>query len=183
MTDARIKLAIDPGENTGIAWFFDGELVGCYLAAPGDTLVVPRGFVTIGDKFASPAHCVIELPQFYPIGVYHRMAKGNRRNGDALAMRVANSLIRESVTLGEWKQQARRLGMSLEEVLPRTWKGQMKKQAMLKCIVENMRPSERALVKALGLPKSLVHNVLDAVGLGLWSCDRLEVRRFANGLE
>jgi hypothetical protein len=175
VTAPRIVLGCDPGNNTGIAWFLDGRLFACYLAAPGDELVVPallyrRTPLGPSTELDGAAHAVFELPKFYPPKTYGSPAK---------AYNVGNSLIRESVTLGEWKHQARRLGMTLEEVLPRTWKGTMPKRAMLACIVKSLDVNERALVRALGLPASLVHNVLDAIGIGLWSCNRLDVRRFA----
>lgn len=160
----RTKLGIDPGNNTGVAWGFDGRVVACYLAEPGDALVMPAALAGAG-----PIHCVIELPKFYPPKTYGSPAK---------AYNVGNSLIREAVTLGGFKRNAEQLGATVEEVLPRTWKGTLPKKSMLRLIWERLDVNERAQVKALGLPASLVHNVLDAIGLVLWSQNRLDIRRF-----
>lgn len=164
MTDRPVTLGIDPGNNTGVAWGHLRRIVACYLAEPGDKLILPDALV------AMPIHCVIELPKFYPPKAYGSAAK---------AYNVGNALIRESVTLGGFKRNAEQLGATVEEVLPRTWKGTIPKKSMLKNIWAALDSDERALVKALGLPASLVHNVLDAIGLVLWSYNRLDVKRFS----
>lgn len=173
MTEPRIVLGCDPGNNTGIAWGFDGELVACYLAEPGDALVVPAAFqagMSCSDVFATgAARAVFEFPKFYGARAYKT---------PGVAFSVGNALIREAVTLGGFKQQAAARGMRCEEILPRAWKGTLPKRAMLKVIVQAMTADERRLVKALGLPASLVHNVLDACGIVLWSVGRLNVRKF-----
>lgn len=165
----RVTLAIDPGENTGVAWGFEGKLVACYLAHPGDELVIPYelrncGGVGLGCKYAD-VRAVVEYPKFYGMRAY---------KSPKVAYGVANSLIRESVTLGRWVERASHHTDDIVEVLPRDWKGTMPKQAMLRSIVARMSRDERKLVVALGLPKSLVHNVLDAIGIMLWSVGRTE---------
>lgn len=162
--DKPWRLGIDPGNNTGVAWGHNRRIVACYLAAPDDALVIPNAVANDG------IHCVIELPKFYPVKAYGSPAK---------AYNVGNALIRESVTLGGFRRNALQVGATVEEVLPRTWKGTLPKRAMLRVIVAALDADERRLVKALGLPASLVHNVLDAIGLVLWSYDRLDVRRFS----
>jgi hypothetical protein len=163
MTVRRLTLALDPGENTGVAWGIDGKLVACSLAHPGDLLSVPEGPAR-ELVFFRDAHCVIELPRLYPVGVY-----GSPRKATA----IGNSLIREAVTLGGFKDQALRLGMSTEEILPRDWKGMVAKRTMCKRVIDRMTRDERRLVVALGLPKSKVHNVLDAIGIFFWKVGRL----------
>lgn len=56
-------------------------------------------------------------------------------------------------------------------VKARTWKGTIKKEIMLKRILERLCDSERARLPKL--PKGKLHNVIDAVGLGLYELGRL----------
>jgi hypothetical protein len=168
MTD--VTLAIDPGNNTGVAWGCDGRLVACYLSDPAGALVIPDslrncGGVGLGVRY--PVKAVVEYPKFYGVRAYGSASK---------AYGVANSLIRESVTLGRWIERATLIGADVVEVLPRDWKSTLPKRAMLKLIWSRLTREERALVLGLDLPKSLVHNVLDAVGVMLWSCGRLELK-------
>lgn len=173
MTHPRITLAIDPGNATGVAWGYDGRLVACYLSDPYGALVVPNMFQYVGPGdtcLAAPCRAVVEYPKFYGVRAYGSPAK---------AYGVANALIRESVTLGRWIERATNVGATVVEVLPRDWKGTMRKRAKLKHIVSMLDPDERRIVKALELPRSLVHNVLDAVGIMLWANGRLEMKRTA----
>jgi hypothetical protein len=167
MTD--VTLAIDPGNNTGVAWGIGGRLFACYLSDPAGALIVPAGIARdpATGKTYSPVKAVVEYPKFYGVRAYGSASK---------AYGVANSLIRESVTLGRWIERATLIGADVVEVLPRDWKSTLPKRAMLKLIWSRLTREERALVLGLDLPKSLVHNVLDAVGVMLWSCGRLELK-------
>jgi hypothetical protein len=44
---------------------------------------------------------------------------------------------------------------------------------MLKRILSKLTDHELSLLKGLGLPPSKEHNVIDAVGIGLWKVGRL----------
>ncbi len=100
-------------------------------------------------------HCVSEFPRIYP---------GQRSKGDG------NSLL--SVA-----RDAGRLTSAFEEnqitwVAPRTWKGTVPKAVMAKRILAALSPEERVLVPHL--PKTTLHNVIDAIGIGLWHLGRLK---------
>lgn len=152
---------IDPGNHLGVASGIDGTLVDCYLSSPDGDLRVPGSVGLAGVEYV----CVFELPRFYHPKKYKTL---HRATG------VANSLIRESVTLGEWKRQARQAGARLVEIAPSDWKGQVKKAAMVARILARLTPAERALFDALRLPESKAHNVADAIGMFLKMTGRLE---------
>lgn len=61
---------------------------------------------------------------------------------------------------------------------PRDWKGQVPKEVMTKRIGASLTDLERKVI--LPCRKDLMHNVLDAVGIGLWHLSRLNRRKFAN---
>lgn len=93
----------------------------------------------------------IERPQVYP------RSKTNPNDLITLAIQVGRII--------------ERVGLPTQTVLPREWKGQVPKGVMCRRITQALTPQERALLP--GLPPSKLHNVLDAVGIGLWKKGRL----------
>ena len=57
--------------------------------------------------------------------------------------------------------------------LPRKWKGTIKKEIMTARILSKLSDAERDVIDTISCPKSLLHNVVDACGLGLWHLGRL----------
>ncbi len=108
------------------------------------------------SEISSVLSVVIECPQIYP-GV---KSKGN-----------PNDLIKLAFEAG------RIIGLfnpvELRVIKPRDWKGTIKKEAMLKRILSKLTEEELAIVKAANIPKAVEHNVLDAIGIGLWHLGRL----------
>lgn len=96
---------------------------------------------------------VIELPQVYP---------GARAEDP-------NDLIQVARAVGQWEQATS--FQVLELVHPRTWKGTVDWRVMCRRIVQALSESERAKIPEL--PEGKLHNVLDAIGLGLWALGRI----------
>ena len=61
----------------------------------------------------------------------------------------------------------------VEFVLPKEWKKQVPKDIMLERIVNRLSDSEKAILESKRLIKSKKHNVVDAIGLGLYKIGRL----------
>ncbi len=59
-------------------------------------------------------------------------------------------------------------------VYPPQWKGNVPKKIMTERIKKLLTPKERAILDAGDWPKSLEHNVVDAIGIGLWRLGRLK---------
>lgn len=57
--------------------------------------------------------------------------------------------------------------------LPRTWKGQVPKDVHAKRILGRLTPEEAEVLKAAKIPKSLEHNAIDSIGIGLYYLRRL----------
>lgn len=93
---------------------------------------------------------VIEKPQIY---------QGRKQKGDP------NDLIDLAMVVGAWRHEH----PYTELVKPRQWKGQVPKAVMTKRILSKLTDAELAV---LGDLKSN-HNVVDAVGIGLWKLGRL----------
>lgn len=137
--------SFDPGARK-YAWarFVDGALRGAGEtdADEWNDLILPHSWATDGTR------AVIELPRIYPV---------RRWKGDA------NDLIRVAVTAGAI---AGALGAPVQFVEPRAWKGSRPKDVDNRYTLGLLSEAERATMDATS------HDVVDAVGLGLWALGR-----------
>ncbi len=138
--------AIDPSVDdakTGWARFERGQLVGCGLRLP--------------DILAG--HVVIEVPEY-------------RRNS---TKRVnPNDLIKLAVRVGELAATSRVFWFaSTQLVTPTEWKGNTPKDIHGLRIIRALSLKELAVYEEVKCAASLRHNVVDAIGLGLWRVGRL----------
>jgi hypothetical protein len=134
-------LTIDPGNATGWAlWRRDG-LTGCGLGDPRSACDVDW----IEEVW-------IESPVIYP-------RSKARPNDIVLLARGA----------GEWGGRYESEA-AVHYVEPATWKGQLPKDVHHARIWSKLNAAEQAIVNAAcrGMAPSKRHNVLDAVGIGLW---------------
>jgi hypothetical protein len=100
------------------------------------------------------AETVVEIPRIYPTG------KGK---GDP------NDLIQVAYVAGRISAGASRV----VKVYPYQWKGQVDQEILERRILERLTQWE--LREIPRLPKSTLHNVTDAVGIGLWYLKRMGV--------
>lgn len=142
---AFVLLAIDPGDRaTGWA-VYDAEksLIGCGL----------------GDPHAERADLiVIELPQVYP---QQQVPPNDLIALAFLAGRYAG------VGMGSTKGPA-----EVYTVLPHEWKGNLPKDLCAIRVRAALMPAERNVVDACELPEKQRHNMLDAIGIGLFTLGR-----------
>lgn len=61
----------------------------------------------------------------------------------------------------------------VEFVLPKVWKGQVPKDIMLNRIVSRLDSTEQELLEKKNYIKSKKHNVIDAIGVGLYKLSRI----------
>ena len=155
MTD--MLASIDPGVNgAGLAIWDGRELIrACYVSpmpfCRPDRLcrVAYQTEIEISRTTVDVLPRVIELPRVYP---------GARKNDP-------NDLVDLACVAGA-------LGNEFTEyVYPRTWKGQVPKVVMGKRIMSRLSEGEKWNIEKC--PESLKHNVLDAIGIGLWKLGRL----------
>lgn len=145
MQRVNFLLAIDPGRCTGWALFDGRTLIGCGLDPS------PAAFESI-DRV------VIE----YPIYRSHERVS-------------PNDLIKLALNAGEWGGLARASRVKPEYVLPHVWKGgSIPKEISHERIKRKCNSTEWTLVKdsCVDFSKSTIHNVIDAVGIGLWAIGR-----------
>jgi hypothetical protein len=140
-------LAVDPGADAGWARYRDnGILEACGLNTHAMTQDITR--------------CVIERPMIYP---------GGRQKARP------NDIIKLAVRAGEWGGRVdAHVGIQSEYVEPHKWKGTIAKDACHARIWATLTPDERTIVDkaSTGVAPSKRHNILDAVGIGLWSVGR-----------
>jgi hypothetical protein len=148
-------LAIDPGVCTGWALYDNGRLFNCGVGEDLD-LEWCREFAH------SP---IVECPKLRPWG---------EKN--------PNAILTLARTAGEW---GGRIGGVVEYVLPNDWKGVLSKDEAGARIWAKLDDAEKGIVDHAfaaargrnGLAPSKRHNVIDAIGIGLWKC-----RRFGKGV-
>lgn len=143
-------LAFDPGkDHVGWAFFDKFGLMHCGFTdfSKGQDLQHLLGL--------APMHVIVEVPQIYP---------GRSSKGDP------NDLISVAVTVGRIVQL---FGSQVETVRPRTWKGTVDPDVMLDRIISRLMSSELVAYRATKVISSRLHNVIDAVGIGLYKLGRL----------
>lgn len=141
-------LAIDPGVSAGWAIYFGDMLVACGL---GDQPApAPReGFVEV----------IVEHPVIYP--------GGKTRN--------PNDIVKLAVGAGEWRR-FKAGGKPVRYVEPRAWKGTIDGDTCNKRTLERLKDDELQVyedaVRTQRIAPSKRHNVLDAIGIGLFAIGR-----------
>jgi hypothetical protein len=141
-------LSIDPGADTGWALFEEtGRLSDCGLGEPSAYMHMLR----VWDL-------IIEQPIVYP------RAKSR-----------PNDLITLALCAGELKGRLHREGRRAEYVKPFEWKGQVPKKKHQPRIWAVLDEREHALLlRETGkVLEGEGHNIVDAVGIGLWRLGRL----------
>ena len=139
-------VAIDPGKKAGVARFGDEDLVEALLVSPDKLPGAPQA-----DKL------VIERPTIYP---------GSRIR--------PSSIITLSIDVGRLVQwvAAKNPNIEVEYVQPRRWKGQRPKNVDCRYTLSLLNPAEERIVNDSRCPPSQLHNVIDAIGIGLWALGR-----------
>lgn len=154
--------AIDPGtKETGLALFDDGKLKHCTLmrAKSIDGMINELANVDWPALFDYPDIVIVEQPTIYP------------RDG----AKKSNALIKVSLIAGA---AASAFGCSswttVKFVEPRTWKGSVPKDIHNKRTLDKLDHGESLVytMRMISLPGGLVHNMVDAIGLGLYEIGR-----------
>jgi hypothetical protein len=74
--------------------------------------------------------------------------------------------------VGEWKNYLESMGCRVEYVEPRQWKGTVPKHIHNRRTLSLLTDGEVAILPKRPRAKDYDHNMLDAVGLGLWKLHR-----------
>lgn len=142
---------VDPGKHTGWAMFWNGYLVQCGVT--DDPLKVP---VTVRNM-SGQIVVVIEEPQIY---------RTRKMKGDP------NDLIPVARLAGRYEERAIVSGAKVRIVKPADWKGQLKKEISHERIFEKLSADEHKVMSAVKCAAGIRHNMLDAIGIGLFGLGR-----------
>jgi len=132
------------------------ELAYSGICTVDDQWLATKTAVMPWDWLFREGQLVIEIPQVYRVG---------KSKGDP------NDLIKVAVQAGQWIERAKLYGASVYRHLPQEWKGQVPKNVHHERILAALSPAESARIPKL--PKADAHNMLDAIGLGLFHLGRI----------
>lgn len=152
-------LCVDPGlRGCGVAMFREGTLIdAAYVKNPVESGRGYAAHAALGRAVGrTGAHrVIIEHPRVYP--------------GSAQQKGDLNDLL-DVVAVGA-AVAANMKSSEVATVFPSDWKGQVPKETMTERIRRSLTDAERATIQKC--PASLMHNVLDACGIGLHALGRL----------
>jgi hypothetical protein len=147
-------LALDPGTKC-VGWaVWSDRLYRCGLVRTKEKTTGQQGWdLRLGLlDVVGPVglDVLVEVPRIYP---YNRKMQ-------------PNDLIDLAFVAGAVST----VGQSVETVLPVDWKGQTPKDVCHERLLARLSRDELLVVQAgvAGVPESLQHNVLDAIGIGRW---------------
>lgn len=159
-------LAIDPGlRGCGLAYFVEAELVHAnYYLNPVRKGGGPEAWFGLGESIFFDFkergfrvdHYVVEVPQ-----VYRNFTRGDPN--DLVEIAAVGAAIGATFPI------KKAVGYR-----PREWKGQIKKEIHHPRILGQLSPAEQANIHEHR--KTLRHNVIDAIGLGLYYLERMRIR-------
>ena len=164
-------ICVDPGvRGCGFAQFEAGVLKhAAYIKNPTES---GRGYdvyakmaFAIGDRcLGSYQSLIIELPRIY--------GGSSQQKGDP------NDLLDVAGVGAAISAHLFTVVSKVESVLPQEWKGQVPKEVMTGRISRAITNEERNCIEKCY--SSLTHNVLDAIGIGLWKLNRINARSILN---
>lgn len=169
MNKQHMIIAIDPGsKGCGVAVLVNGELQKAYYYKAREDFIWVEGTDQLGDL--SSVVVFLEKPQVYKKrGIGSSALKGDPN--DLVTISVEGGLL-----AGRFLEQARTSNFgapprcSLETFVPATWKKQLPKEVMQERLKKILTETELKRIEKTTAP--LMHNVWDAVGIGLWGAKR-----------
>jgi hypothetical protein len=166
VTDSWL-VAVDPGlRHLGVAIFFNGILYDVLLVKNpqlGRGAEAWYGYTRAKTDLPSSFREIIEGADHLVVEMQQVYRRGPGDPNDLL--QVAGVA---GVVVGLANLDARVTGY-----LPREWKGQVQKDVFAKRILTRLDSAEMFKFNSKKIAKSLVHNCVDAIGLGLKALGRL----------
>ena len=161
-------VAIDPGvHHCGMAGFegVTKKLAWATLVRAPDLPLGVEAWTAMAEEIVTTinfggADVVIEFPRVY---------QGGKKQGADM------DLLELAATVGAIATAVSLRGAYIRRVIPSDWKGQMDKSTSTARVLERLSPEEKSCIAAC--PASLLHNVHDAIGIGLWAVGRFEMKR------
>lgn len=154
--------AVDPGiRGCGVAVFSNGRLiVAAYVRSPVKSGCDAAAAAAMGEAVAERLPCLGELALEWPRVYASRIREGRSKAdpNDLLALCGVQAVVAARCRLPSG---------SVRCYAPSDWKGQMPKGVCGLRVRSRLDPVELGILDDADCPPSLMHNVLDAVGIGL----------------
>lgn len=155
-----MMIAIDPGTRAvGWAIFLpDGSMHRCGLAhVKGTNRVLADDAIELADQIG------VHLPRVVLEEMVMRPEDPRSQADDLLRVQLVGGIV------------AARVGQKIVTVRPMRWKGCVPKRIHHRRIGDVMTRAEKDLLTAAcrTVHRDLQHNVIDAIGIGLWDVGRL----------
>lgn len=132
-------ITIDPGKHKcGVCMWTDGTLLSAHLL---------DSMSSLGVFWADLVIC--ELMQVYP---------GGRHAADLVDVSIAGAIL-----CAEYARAGK-----VQWTHPRAWKGTCPKDVHHRRLYANMTLNEHSIIHKVDCPRSVLHNVVDAYGIGKW---------------
>jgi hypothetical protein len=151
-----VLCAIDPGRTTGYAVFRASRLVDAGYVHDRSKDRLCDNLKSFRKKLSGDV-MVIEYPRVYA----PEKSKGDPK-----------SLIMLSLYVGATAARFADAGWTVRLVAPNEWKGSRPKNVDHLHSQKILSEAEWDLFEAFSFPITVEHNVLDAIGIGLWALDR-----------
>jgi hypothetical protein len=165
-------LAIDPGNNTGLAAFRYGP-EGWTLVRVGLIRTDARNPSSkVGDllggleSFLSGVPGYRDPPGSWGVAEYMVFRPDDSRS-------VAEDLIQVATIAGVLNAKACTGSYLPQFVTPQEWKGSVPKDLMESRIRAALSTTETRVAESSGVPLRLMHNTIDAIGIGLFASGRM----------
>ncbi len=154
--------AVDPGtKETGLALFEDGKLKHCKLlrAKTLTGMISELANVDLPALFDEPDVVIVEQPTIYP-------RDGAKKSNALIKVSLIAGAAASAFGCGTWT--------AVNFVEPRTWKGSVPKDIHNMRTLDKLDPDELLVYteRTLYMPVGIVHNMVDAIGLGLYEIGR-----------
>lgn len=133
--------AADTGENSGLAYFWNGTLDGAYLTKVDKCVLLHYSLA------------VVEIPDRVKVN--------------------PKSIIKLALNAGRWLQKFGNGGYRVEAIEASAWKASTDPDVLARRILACLTPEELARVPKTKSALGYNHNVVDAIGLGLWRLGRM----------
>jgi len=161
----ELVIAIDPGvHGCGVAFLINGKLKAAYYVPTNTESLIRDDMIDLHEVKATEACFILEKPQIYKT----RLLKGDPN--DLIDVAVAGGeMLGRLYDIVVWHVSRERI--TVEKIVPAVWKKQLPKEVVQERVKPKLTPQELACV-VKPKPASLMHNVWDAVGIGLWGVKR-----------
>jgi len=149
-------ITVDPGKHLqGIAVFQNMILLQAGIVEAASLRGMTQGLFALCSEF-EPAAGVVEIPRVYQ----QRDWKGDPQDLIAITIRAGISI----AALAPFCEP--------QCVHPNTWKGNVPKKIHNQRVLDKLNEVELEIVDKSGVTKTKKHNMIDAIGLGLWKLKR-----------